>query len=454
MSNRWCVACLLFCGVSVPFLGLTSQAADKPGADQVGRDKQQLTQLRTPAINFLRNTQGDDGSWTSSTAPGISALVTYSLLRSGLTAEDPTVKRGLQHLRSFVKPDGGIYYAKSNHRNYETCISLLVFGAAASDDRHAALIAKGKQFLKGLQWDSGEGLESSDTGFGGAGYGSHERPDLSNTQFLVEALRSAGVPEDDPAMQNALLFISRCQNLESPKNTTPFSAKVNDGGFYYTPAAGGTSQAGKTANGGLRSYGSMTYAGLKSMVYAGLKSNDPRVQAALTWIRKHYTLDQNPGLGQQGVFYYYHTFAKTLSVLEIDHLKDSDGKPHDWRADLAGKLKALQRDNGSWVNRADRWYEGDPNLATAYALLALSHCDRSDLVVQILKDGSIRLQHGSTKPVESLEALERMLVQMRVSRPGLPVILRAEADTKYQHVVAAMNACRRAKVLSITIQSQ
>ncbi|MEO1995358.1 MAG: biopolymer transporter ExbD [Planctomycetaceae bacterium] len=454
MSNRWLAACLLFAVVPISSLTMTSQAADKPGADAVGRGKQQLAQLRTPAVNFLRNTQGDDGSWTSPTAPGISALVTYSLLRSGLTAEDPTVKRSLQYLQSFVKPDGGIYYAKSNHRNYETCIALLVFGAAASDDRYAALIANGKKFLRGLQWDSGEGLESSDTGFGGAGYGSHERPDLSNTQFLVEALRSAGVPEDDPAMQNALLFISRCQNLESPKNTTPFSAKVNDGGFYYTPAAGGTSQAGKTANGGLRSYGSMTYAGLKSMVYAGLKSDDPRVQAALAWIRRHYTVDQNPGLGQQGLFYYYHTFAKTLAVLEVDQLKDSDGKQHDWRADLADKLKSLQRDNGSWVNRADRWYEGDPNLSTAYALLALSHCVHENVVVYVLSDGSISVRYGSAKPVRSLKALERMLVQLQVARPRLPVVLRADADTEYRHVVAAMDACRRAKILSITIQSQ
>ncbi|MCH7925963.1 MAG: hypothetical protein IIC51_10560 [Planctomycetes bacterium] len=34
-------------------------------------------------------------------------------------------------------------------------------------------------------------------------------------------------------------------------------------------------------------------------------------------------------------------------------------------------LVSLQRDDGSWVNDADRWYEGNPQLVTAYALLAL-----------------------------------------------------------------------------------
>ena len=191
----------------------------------------------------------------------------------------------------------------------------------------------------------------------------------------MEALKAAGVKEDDPAMQKALVFVSRTQNLETEHNTTPFAAKVDDGGFYYTPAAGGTSQAGNTPNGGLRSYGSMTYAGLKSMIYAGLDEKDPRVKAAFDWIRRHYTLDQNPGLGQQGLFYYYHTYAKTLDALGQDTFEDAQGTQHDWRQELTAKLASLQKENGSWVNTADRWYEGDPNLVTAYSLMALSYCD-------------------------------------------------------------------------------
>ena len=29
----------------------------------------------------------------------------------------------------------------------------------------------------------------------------------------------------------------------------------------------------------------------------------------------------------------------------------------------------------SWINKQDRWYEGDPDLVTAYALLALVYCN-------------------------------------------------------------------------------
>jgi squalene-hopene/tetraprenyl-beta-curcumene cyclase len=156
-------------------------------------------------------------------------------------------------------------------------------------------------------------------------------------------------------------------------NTSPFADKIKDGGFYYTVAAGGSSPAGKEENGGLRSYGSMTYAGLKSMIYAGVKKDDPRVKAASEWIAKHYTLEENPGMGPSGLYYYYNTFAKALAALGVDEFTDSDGKKHNWRADIAEKLLTLQKEDGSWANTAPRWMEADPNLVTAYALLALSH---------------------------------------------------------------------------------
>lgn len=197
---------------------------------------------------------------------------------------------------------------------------------------------------------------------------------MSNTQFLVDALKAAGAGPDDEAMKKALIFVSRCQNLESAHNTLPHPAKNPDGGFYYTPAAGGSSQAGKTPDGGLRSYGSMTYAGLKSMVFAGVKADDPRVKAATNWLREHYTLEENPGMGQQGLYYYYHTMAKALDAIGQPTFEDSSAKEHDWRTELANEVLRRQRPNGSWVNETVRWMEGDANLATAYALLVLDYC--------------------------------------------------------------------------------
>jgi squalene-hopene/tetraprenyl-beta-curcumene cyclase len=118
----------------------------------------------------------------------------------------------------------------------------------------------------------------------------------------------------------------------------------------------------------------MTYAGLKSMIYAGVGPDDPRVKAALQWIKNHYGLDSNPGMGEAGLYYYYHTFAKALDATGLDEIVDPDGKRHDWRKDLIGELARRQRPDGSWINENSRWMEAMPNLTTAYALLSLTYC--------------------------------------------------------------------------------
>jgi squalene-hopene/tetraprenyl-beta-curcumene cyclase len=303
-------------------------------------------------------------------------------LRNGVKTDDPMVQKGLKNLESYIQPDGGIYSPKTNFRNYETCIVLLALKEANSDGKFTKTIANADKFLRKEQIDEDDDTKKSDAAYGGAGYGPKSRPDLSNTQFLLDALQAAGAKPDDPAVQKALIFVSRSQNLESEHNTTEFAAKVNDGGFYYTPVAGGASAAGKaenpdkTDNGGLRSYGTMTYAGLKSMLYAGVGPDDPRVKAASGWIRKNYSVEQNPGMGQAGLYYYYHTFAKALDAMKLDEVEDGSGKKHNWRQELASELIKTQKDNGSWVNSDRRWNEADPNLATAFSLLALSYCDK------------------------------------------------------------------------------
>ena len=118
----------------------------------------------------------------------------------------------------------------------------------------------------------------------------------------------------------------------------------------------------------------MTYAGLKSMIYAGVNPNDPRIKAAVQWVQKHYDLSSNPGLGKAGLYYYYHTFAKALHAINQPLIEDTYGKKHDWRAELITELANRQQTDGSWVNENDRWLEGDRNLVTGYALLALAYC--------------------------------------------------------------------------------
>src|SRR5208337_4580373 len=122
----------------------------------------------------------------------------------------------------------------------------------------------------------------------------------------------------------------------------------------YTPATGGVTKVVDKAlpDGRLPGYGSMTYAGIKSMIYCGVTKDDPRVQKAYEWIQKHYTVDENPGMpkvhADWGLYYYYHTMAKCLDALGIDEVVDAVGNKHDWRADNTAALAKSPRPDGSW----------------------------------------------------------------------------------------------------------
>ena len=165
--------------------------------------------------------------------------------------------------------------------------------------------------------------------------------------------------------------MARCQNLPSNKQPWASADADNKGGFIYYP---GFSNAGEvTLEGGgkaLRSYGSMSYAGLLSFIYADVKSDDPRVTAAVAWLRKHYTLDENPGLEKSGYFYYLHLMAKGLTAAGITEL-EVGGKKSDWRLALAERLMKLQQQDGSWLNDTARWKENNPVLVTTYCALTL-----------------------------------------------------------------------------------
>jgi squalene-hopene/tetraprenyl-beta-curcumene cyclase len=366
--------CILI--VVVMSLGAAAAAqAAGPSGPALGADPKPLQQAVDRAVRFLQTAQAPDGSFSNYAGPGVTALVITALLRNGRGVSDPMVARGLKYMEGMIRPDGGVYQAGAVYSNYETCLAILCFKEANRDGRYDKVLKAADAFVKGKQWDEGEGIDRSNPSYGGAGYGKKERPDLSNTQFLVEALRAAGNGPDDENVQKALVFVSRCQNYYSQHNTTSFALKgPQDGGFYYTVAAGGESMAGKTPEGGLRSYGSMTYAGLKSMIHCGVGPDDPRVKAAIGWIRNNYDVKSNPFMGNAGLYYYYHTFAKALDATKLNLVEDARGLKHNWRIELATELLRRQRPDGSWINENNRWLEGDPCLVTAYALLTLAYC--------------------------------------------------------------------------------
>jgi len=356
----------------------TPESAPEPATEPATGDRsEQVREVANRGIEFLISQgQAANGAFSPESGTAVTSLCVSAILRHRPEArETPAIKQALAFIEANIRGDGGIYADGSLFKNYETCVAVDALIQANEGQQYDSALSRARLFIRGLQWDETEGLTAADPAYGGAGYGTHQRPDLSNTAFMVEALRQLGDQADDEAIQKALLFISRTQNLAGHGNDTEHADAVGDGGFYYTPAAGGSSQAGTTASGGLRSYASMTYAGLKSMIFAGLTQDDPRVAAALDFIRQNYSLETNPGMGDAGLYYYYHTFAKALATAEIDILDDDEGTPHVWRDDLVRTLATHQMPDGSWVNRTnERWMEGNRNLVTAYALLALAYC--------------------------------------------------------------------------------
>jgi len=367
---------------SLSLLPATSGAGEKivAGSKSDISLKLELENAIGKGLDWLAAKQKADGTWGQAEYPALSALA--------LTAfqGDPSgsykrkyaanISKGYEQLVRNAKSDGGIYVEKM--ANYNTSISLMAL-LVANDPSYEPVMKKARNFLVGLQDNLGDDVAVN----GGIGYGgTYKHSDLNNTLNALEALHYTRYLKSDVAndpeardlnWQAVTRFISRTQNLPGPNDQKWASDDPdNKGGFVYFP---GHSMAGEQKLGdgrtALRSYGSMSYAGLLSFIYAQVDKNDPRVKAVIDWLTRNYTLEENPGMQQAGVYYYYHTMAKGLSAAGIDTLTLKDGSKINWRQDLAKRLLNLQNLDGSWANQNARWMEKDPTLVTAYSTITM-----------------------------------------------------------------------------------
>jgi squalene-hopene/tetraprenyl-beta-curcumene cyclase len=329
---------------------------------------------------WLETKQTASNYWSSPEHPAVTALVLTALVGpSPEKTASPAVEKGFNYLLSWVQPDGGIYNKDLQSYNTSVALSALVLRNRPQD---RAVILNARRFLVGLQVGDAQ-LGGTNSPFtGGIGYGGTDKlPDLSDTVMALEAIYNSrplaqdnnGIKAPDLNWKAALQFVQNCQNLPG-SNAQPWASDdpQNKGGFIYAPErsmAGQTNlPSGRVA---FRSYGSLTYAGLLSYIYADLKPDDPRVTSALDWLRGNYTVDENPALGPQGIYYYYELMAKALTFAGVDTMETKDGRKANWREELALKLLNLQHADGSWANENGRWWEKDPNLDSAFAITTL-----------------------------------------------------------------------------------
>jgi squalene-hopene/tetraprenyl-beta-curcumene cyclase len=400
--------------------------AGKPGLDPAA--KKEALRAIEDGIQFLKSRQNEDGSWPSKTYPAITGLAARAILQDpSRPAEqmDPSARKGLEYVALCARPDGGIYCdipmeKGGSQANYNTAASLMALDAA-HETQYEPLILAARGYLI-----CGQHLEKDDY-YGGWGYDAGKKnphADISNTGFAMQALSvtarppkeslsvceavanspkprenepkpaeaakpaqpsktetpATGSTPDDPNWAAATAFLSHCQNLASAdEKSRAVSKRPQDvGGFYYHP--NGSMADGEKDEDGRQvwhSYGNATALGLECLLEAHVDRNDPRIAATVNWLRSNYSLDEHPGgMGKQGLYFYYHTLARALSMYGEEPLKRPDQPAADWRRDLIVKLVALQRTDPQtglkyWVNDVNRWMETDPVLVTSYSVLAL-----------------------------------------------------------------------------------
>lgn len=348
--------------LAITLLVPTTLVGQSPSNGLSADTRAELLKAAAKGADYLRANQKPDGSWEFH--PGITALTATALLRlPGSTREQElkTVGKALDKLATFAKPDGGIH--DQDLETYVTAIAVMAFQAGARE-KDIPLVQKGREYLITHMIDETEGLTPNDPFYGSIGYRpapskDAARGDIINLEYGLRALKETDLAPNDPAWDKALKFLERLQN-RSASNDQPWAG--NDGGFVYQPGLS------KTDDNLTTSYGSATYAGVLSFTYANLRKGDPRVDAAVDWLHKNYTVDENPGLGQKTVYYYYMVMAKALAAVGDPTITDAKGQTHAWREELARKLITLQHAEGFWVNPVRDEWQDNKVLVTTFVL--------------------------------------------------------------------------------------
>ncbi len=322
-------------------------------------------------LNWMQDAQQEGGHWSNPEFPALTGLAVWSLAAGGRADSEP-VRQGVAFMTKSVHPDGSIWREPSEERkggglsNYNTAICMVALHAV-NDPALSETVENARRFLAGSQHLGDDEYQ------GGMGYDPETKrayADLSNSYISYEAMQLTRNLKDLEKSENAAdldweaaeKFVSSLQN--------------DDGGFIYKP---GQSMAGaetnETGEVRFRSYGSMTYAGLLSLIYANIDKEDARVKSAFDWASRHWTLEENPGMGSEGLFYFYNVLSKALSAYGQDIIETETGTRINWREAMIQKLISLQKTdsagNGYWENPEGRWWEQDKVLVSAYSLIAL-----------------------------------------------------------------------------------
>jgi squalene-hopene/tetraprenyl-beta-curcumene cyclase len=355
---------------------LVAGVAMVQGADGIYAQAQAST---ARGLAWLATKQQPDGAFGKREFPALTGLPLWAFAVSGEARYTNQADRAVAFILTCVQTNGGIYAANAGQRatslaTYNTAICMIALHATGRKDL-TPVILRAREFLASSQ------LKGDSVHEGGFGYerGGSDHSDLMNTHFALQAMRETQELEDlrpsgqkrvDINWDKALQYVSRLQYTND-------ASSDDHGGFAYNPADPKANLIQRTIRRIIMSaYGSITYAGLLSMVYAQVDAGDPRVRSMLDWAAKHWSLEENPGMGDTGLFFFYNVLSRALDAGKLDAIPRKDQPAITWRNELAARLIGMQKPEGFWVNKNGRFWENDPVLTTAYAILALQHAQK------------------------------------------------------------------------------
>jgi squalene-hopene/tetraprenyl-beta-curcumene cyclase len=356
-------------------------------------------------VRFLLQQQSSDGAWRSDTygafrdGYSLTPLVIHALLASNDCQAASALDTGCRFLASAVQPDGTIDAGPLglSYPVYTAALTVPVLEKNGFGRERNAWLA----YLQERQLTEDLGWHPSDREYGGWGYSQglprQSKPNcpappftesnLSATVLAVEALRSAGIASDDPALQRASLFVKRCQNYSD--DMAHQEPVFDDGGFFFIyddPVRNKAGVAGRDRTGRERysSYGSMTADGLRALIACGLAFDEARAVAGRRWLEKNFSAATHPGnfapdrrAVQASVYFYYcWSLARAMTAAGVWEILAGTSRLR-WAEELAEELVRRQQPEGFWMNDLVEVREDDPILATSLAASALSQCRKS-----------------------------------------------------------------------------
>ncbi|MDZ4819982.1 MAG: DUF4159 domain-containing protein [Planctomycetota bacterium] len=309
------------------------------------------------AAEFITRHQKKEGFWPDRPHydGGLTPLCLLSLMHAGHGLENPTVKKGMDYLRT-VPPTN----------TYATSLQTMVF-CYLDPKKNRDLIVRNARWLESKQVKNG-----TDAGMWSVpSRSSNDHIDNSMTHFAILGLyeaQRAGVPVSDLVWRQALGYWQRSQN--------------QDGSWGWGPGDAGT--------------GSMTCAGIAAIIIAsgqlntpdaaieqgqlrccGNQTSNPALDRALQWLERHFSVRRNPA----SMFwrsYYLYSLERAGRLTNRRFIGD-----HDWYREGAAALVAEQLNNGSWSADLDYEHAEDPLVSTCFNLMFLAKARRPVVMAHI-----------------------------------------------------------------------